>query len=52
MRIQEVWRAVRVVFLENLFQNIINKLVSLHNLLEAQRHTQEKGGFIYMEYKL
>lgn len=52
MRIQEVWRAGRIVFLEILFQSIIKKLVSLYNLLVAQRHTQQKGGFIFMEYKL
>lgn len=34
------------------FKILFKKLVSLLNLLGAQRHIQEQGGFIYVEYKL
>lgn len=44
MRIQEVGRVGRDVFLEILFQSIIKKLASLSNSLVAQRNILKKGG--------
>lgn len=47
MRIQEVGRVGRAVFLEILFQSIIKKLASLSNSLVAQRNTLKKVFYIW-----